>query len=201
MKERGFTLVEMLVALSIFAVIASIGVGLLRASISTQDAVQDRLSAMGAVNRLRAVMASDLAQAALRPARGPGGEQLAAFAGDGAALELVHRGGALLGDSTRPAVQRVSYRLVDGEWRRASAAYVDGSEPGEGDALARDITSVAIGYRDASGAWRSRWSSETERRLPMAIEISFMRRQRAPLVMRFAVAPVLLPPPPAAKAP
>ena len=41
--QRGFTLVEMLVALSLFAAIAAMGVGLLRSSIDTQDAVQERL--------------------------------------------------------------------------------------------------------------------------------------------------------------
>ena len=46
MKDgRGFTLIEMLVALSLFAAIAAIGVGLLRSSVDTQDAVQTRLKA------------------------------------------------------------------------------------------------------------------------------------------------------------
>src|SRR3546814_13454258 len=37
---NGFTLVEMLIALSIFAAIAAMGVSLLRSSVDTQDAVQ-----------------------------------------------------------------------------------------------------------------------------------------------------------------
>ncbi len=45
--QAGFTLVEMLVALSIFAAIAAMGVTLLRSSIDTQDAVQGRLKTMG----------------------------------------------------------------------------------------------------------------------------------------------------------
>ena len=120
-SERGFTLVEMLVALSIFAVIASIGVGLLRASVSTQGAVQDRLGAMGAVNRLRSVMAGDLAQAALRPVRGPDGTALPAFRGEGQGFAFVHRGRVAIDADAVPAVQRVEYRLTNGEWRRASA--------------------------------------------------------------------------------
>ncbi|KAB2855935.1 MAG: type II secretion system protein, partial [Sphingopyxis terrae] len=40
--QHGFTLVEMLVALSLFAAIAAMGVSLLRSSVDTQEAVQTR---------------------------------------------------------------------------------------------------------------------------------------------------------------
>lgn len=201
MKERGFTLVEMLVALSIFAVIASIGVGLLRASIGTQDAVQDRLSAMAAINRLRAVMASDLSQAALRPVRDENGASVAAFRSDAQGFALVHRGAAMLGDGSGPAVQRVEYRLVNNQWQRASAARVDGAPLGEGDALAREVQGAALRYRDRRGEWRSDWNSDQQAGLPAAVELSLTRNGRAPLVLLFAVGPALASPQPAAPAP
>lgn len=201
MKQRGFTLVEMLVALSIFAVIASIGVGLLRASINTQGAVQDRLGAMGAVNRLRSVMANDLAQAALRRARGPDGSTLSAFQGDAQGFAFVHRGRSAVDADGVPAVQRVEYRLTNGEWRRASAVRVDGVALAEGDALARDVTNVALRYRDARGVWQPSWTSEAEQRLPTAVELSLIRGNRAPLLLRFQTGPVLSPPPPAEPGP
>jgi general secretion pathway protein J len=193
MRERGFTLVEMLVALSIFALIASIGVGLLRASVDTQGAVQDRLGAMGAVNRLRAVMANDLAQAALRPGRGPDGSTVPAFRGDAQGFAFVHRGRSAIDADGIPAVQRVEYRLTDGEWRRASAARVDGVAAGEGDALARDVTAVTLRYRDVRGAWQPVWSSDPEQILPAAVEFSLVRGSRAPLVLQFQTGPVLVP--------
>lgn len=194
--ERGFTLVEMLVALSIFAVIASIGVGLLRASVDTQGAVQDRLGAMGAVNRLRAIMANDLAQAALRPARGPDGSAVPAFRGDAQGFAFVHRGRSAIDADAIPAVQRVEYRLVGGEWRRASAVRADGIAVDEGDALAREVSNVTLRYRDARGAWRPLWTSQPEQPLPTAIEMSLVRGSRAPLLLRFQTGPVLLPPSP-----
>ncbi len=195
-NERGFTLVEMLVALSIFAVIASIGVGLLRASVNTQGAVQDRLGAMGAVNRLRSIMANDLAQAALRPARGPDGAMLPAFRGDAQGYAFVHRGRGAVDADGIPAVQRVEYRLTAGEWRRASALRTDGMALGEGDALAREVGMVTVRYRDARGEWQPSWDSDEQQRLPVAVEVALTRGNRAPLLMRFQTGPVLPPPAP-----
>ena len=194
--ERGFTLVEMLVALSIFAAIASIGVGLLRASVNTQGAVQDRLGAMGAVNRLRAIMANDLAQVALRPARGPDGSAVPAFRGDGQGFAFVHRGRVAIDADGTAAVQRIEYRLANSEWRRASAVRTDGAVLDAGDALAREVTNVTLRYRDARGVWQPNWSSDRDQRLPVAVELSLVRGTRAPLVLRFQTGPVLLPPPP-----
>src|SRR3546814_17549889 len=79
----------MLIALSIFAAIAAMGVSLLRSSVDTQDAVQARLKAMGGINRLRAVMANDLAQALPRSPRGPSGEAGPAFLGSSTGFAFV----------------------------------------------------------------------------------------------------------------
>ena len=46
MRNNGFTLVEMLVALGIFALLAGAGVGLLRSSLDVQSSVDTRLTAM-----------------------------------------------------------------------------------------------------------------------------------------------------------
>ena len=94
------------------------------------------------------------------------------------------------------AVQRVRWALADGEWRRATAPMPDGMALGDGDALAREVTAVMLRYRDARGAWRDNWSSDVERSLPAAVELSLTRGSRAPLVMQFQTGPVLLPPAP-----
>ena len=193
--QRGFTLVEMLVALSIFAAIAAMGVGLLRSSVDTQDAVQGRLKAMGGINRLRAVMANDLAQALPRATRGPSGEAVPAFVGSATGFAFVHGGASALDAGPRPAVERVGYALVGGEWRRATQPMLDGTALGDGDRLAGEVTGAAIRYRDAAGNWSETWNSGLADRLPRALELRLTRTGRAPLVLLFLTAPTPPPPP------
>lgn len=192
--ERGFTLVEMLVALSLFAAIAAMGVGLLRSSVDTQDAVQDRLKAMSGVNRVRALMANDLAQALPRPTRGPSGEAIPAFAGSETGFALVHGGAGSLEAGARPNVERVAYAFTGGEWRRAVQPMLDGTSLSDGDRLVGEVTGVAVRYRDDQGQWLGSWNSEPGDRLPRAVEVRLTRRGGAPLTMLFLTAPA--PPPP-----
>ncbi|UKK83968.1 type II secretion system minor pseudopilin GspJ [Sphingopyxis sp. BSN-002] len=192
--DRGFTLVEMLVALSIFAVIAAMGVSLLRSSVDTQDAVQARLKGMSGMNRLRAVMANDLAQAVQRSTRGQAGEPVPAFVGSANGFAFVHAGAASLDGSPRPNVERVGYALTGGEWRRATQPMLDGSALSDGDRLIGDVTAIAVRYRDAQGNWTQSWNSDPVDRLPRAVEVRLTRAGRAPLTMLFLTGPTLPPP-------
>ncbi|MBB6427301.1 type II secretion system minor pseudopilin GspJ [Sphingopyxis sp. JAI128] len=193
--QRGFTLVEMLVALSIFAAIAAMGVTLLRSSVDTQDAVQERLKAMAGINRLRAVMANDLAQAVQRPTRGPAGEAIPAFAGSSTGFAFVHGGAASLDGGPRANVERVGYALVGGEWRRATQPMLDGTSLGDGDRLVGDVRGIAVRYRNENGNWSDSWTSDPGDRLPRAVEVRLTRTGREALTMLFLTAPTLPPPP------
>lgn len=191
--ERGFTLVEMLVSLSIFAAIAAMGVGLLRSSVDTQDAVQQRLKGMSGLNRVRAVMANDLAQAVQRPTRGPSGEAVPAFLGSSSGFAFVHAGAPSDG-SARPDIERVGYALVGGEWRRATQPMLDGTALSDGDRLVDAVANVAVRYRDERGDWSESWTSDPGDRLPRAVEVRLTRTGRAPLTMLFLTAPAVPPP-------
>jgi general secretion pathway protein J len=197
-RERGFTLIEMLVSLSLFAAIAAIGVGLLRSSVDTQDAVQTRLKAMSGINRLRAVMANDLAQSLPRPTRGPSGEAVPAFSGSATGFAFVHGGASAIDGAPRPHIERVGYALVGDEWRRAAQPMLDGTAMGDGDRLIDAVSAVQIRYRDDKGVWGDGWTSEPGDRLPRAVEVQLTRTGRPPLVMLFLTAPT---PPPMAEVP
>ena len=92
MNQRGFTLVEMLVALLIFGMIAAAGVGLLRFSVDAQAATRTRLDALASERRVETLIASDAAQAVPRVTRNEAGDPVQAFEGDASGFTLVRSG-------------------------------------------------------------------------------------------------------------
>lgn len=193
--QAGFTLVEMLLALTIFALLAAAGVGILRSSVDTQSAVDRRLGEVGVVGRLQAMLASDLGQAALRPTRGPGGER-PAFIGEGSRMQLVRAGWHNLDGEPRSSLQRVEWRLDQGGLARVGHSQLDGGEGGEPAVLARFIDQVTFRYRGSAGDWASVWRATAEEPLPAAVEMSIEVRGKPPLLFVVALPPRGSEPPP-----
>ena len=80
--ESGFTLIEMMVALVIFAMIAAAGVALLSFSIRAQASTAAQLDEVAGLRRSSVLLANDLAQSLPRVARGGDGAVLRAFTGN-----------------------------------------------------------------------------------------------------------------------
>lgn len=173
--ERGFTLVEMIVALLIFAILAGAGVTLLRAAVNTQEAVGEALADLGAAARLRALLSADLAQAVVRPIDGaPAG-----FAGTGSELRLVRTFEPAERVAGSSGLQAIRWQVQGGNLVRQSITPT-GSPTGPAAILARDVAAVSLRYRAADGGWRSLWAPlVTEAPLPRAVELRLQRRGEA----------------------
>jgi general secretion pathway protein J len=174
--EHGFTLVELLVSLFIFAMLAAAGVALLRFSVRAQDVAEARLSDVAALRRAGALIAADLAQAAPRPARDEAGTQHPAFLGGaggetGPALAFVRRGWENVDEAPRPSLQKVEYRLAGGRLERRTWALVDGAAPASNIPLLDGVRRIALRYRDREGRWRDRWDPTRATDLPRAVEL------------------------------
>ncbi|GAA4770023.1 hypothetical protein GCM10023219_15600 [Stakelama sediminis] len=180
-SQRGFTLVEMLVALVVFALLASAGVGLLRASVDTQSAVAQRLSERKGVERLRLMFTTDLGQAVDRPTRDARGANEPAFAGDQGGFMLVRGGWSNVGDAPRSDMQRVYWRFDGDHVTRAGQVTLDGSQPRPPIALA-DAASATMRYRGADGVWYPTWPVQGQI-LPVAVELTMQAQGQAPLTI------------------
>ncbi len=190
--EHGFTLIEMLVALTIFALIAAAGVMLLRASVDTQMAVAQRLSGESGMNRLRALLGADLASAQPRPWRDDSGRAMPAFIGGANQIQFVEAADAGPGHS---GLKRVRYALANGAIVRTSPLHVDGGAEGPPAALLNGVTAAHWRFRSVDGAWSEGWAADMPERLPRAVELTIERRGGPPVTLAFLVAPDGLPPP------
>lgn len=92
--EGGFTLIELMISLGLFALIAVAGVSLVDSIIGIQSRTQARLDRLDTLERAMVVVASDLDQVAAGPITG-GGDRLsfrrAAPAFGGPAIEIRYR--------------------------------------------------------------------------------------------------------------
>lgn len=184
--NAGFTLIEMLVALAIFAMVSAAGVMLLRASIATQASVSSRLSEGGGFNRLRAMLGRELATAQSRPSRDQQGSLRPAFSGTPAGFAFVH---ASAGDDSGAGLARVAYALEGGALVRRSTTALDGAADGDPATILRNVTTLACRYRGVDGSWNDSWTADDAARLPRMVELTVQRNVGAPLTMRFLVAP------------
>lgn len=198
---RGFTLVEMLIALLIFSLIASASVAMLSFSVRAQAAVTGKLDDVAALNRLSGALSADLAQAVNRPTRDAGGRRLPALvtgvqAGDGVLVQLVRRGWTNLDDAARPSEQKLAYRLVEGRLERLAYPLLDGAGPLAPAVLLREVGAAAVRFR-VNGAWTDQWIELPGQALPQAAELTITRTGGTQFRLLFLVGTgYRVPPPP-----
>ncbi len=192
--DVGFTLVEMLVALLIFAMISAAGVMILTIGVRTQDAAAAKLDDVAAVRRMSTLLANDLAQIVPRTARATDGAVLRAFTGndgqsDPLVLGYVRSGWSNPDGAPRAGLQRVDVTLRDGRLERRGFAALDGSDAATPLLLADNVTGLAMRYRDEKGNWRPRWDNAIVASLPAAVEMTVTRRGAPPLTLAFIAGP------------
>jgi general secretion pathway protein J len=174
-SERGFTLVEMLVAILIFGVIAAAGVAVMRSTIDSQAIVRAQVDRHGEFQRLRAVLKADLAQAAPRRTRSTEGlAQSAPFTGGdpatgGPLIALVRRGWENPDGAPRASMQYVEYRLEGRRLERRVRPYLDGAALGEAQVLSEGVEAAHVAF-----LFREQWSpawNEASGALPDAVRL------------------------------
>ena len=188
MKRNGFTLVEMLVSLGIFALLAAAGVGVLRSSIDVQSSVDGRLTALSGIARLNALLSSDLGQAVDRPSRAPSGQR-PAFVGDRNSMQFVSGGRPNLDGDARSDLQRIEWRSENGTFNRIGFSSLDGSDEGLTSSLVRDVRRATFRYRLLDGSWSSAFTSTKQQMLPAAVELTMVTTADTPVVMVFGLPP------------
>ena len=176
MKSRaGFTLVEVMVSLMIFAMLAGAGAVVLSGAIDNRFAVKAASDRVGDLQRMRGLLRADLGQATARRSRGPTGrptpQPIVGAAAPGDPILVLNRAGwSNPGEQARPSLQRVEYRLVEDRLERRASSHLDGARPGPPQVLCRGVSEVTVDFvRDGEAA--PAFISSIDRPLPDAVRI------------------------------
>ena len=174
-RRAGFTLVEVLVSLMIFAMLAAAGAAVLGAAVDNRFAVKAASDRVGDLQRMRGLLRADLGQATARRSRGPTGRPLpqpliGPAAPGGPILVLTRAGWSNPGEQARPSLQRVEYRLVEDRLERRVSGHLDGARPGPPQVLYRGVRNATVVFvRDGEAA--PAFISTIDRPLPDAVRI------------------------------
>lgn len=175
MKDGGFTLVEMLMALAALALLAGGALAVASASTASHDSIRARQDATHELMRLRAALKADTTQAAgRRPRDINGAKDQAALSdghGNGVFLTLVRRGWDNPLEQGRSSLQYVEYRLNKGRIERLWRRHVDGSPLQAPQVLVSGVSSVSVSFLDRD-QWLEAWAGSPLRPLPRAIRFN-----------------------------
>lgn len=180
---NGFTLVEMLVALTLFGFLAMAITFLSGNATRTFVFTESALAQVEALQRMRTLLTADLSQAAARPSLAADGGQLPAFTLLPDGFVLVRRGV----HGQVPAIQKIAWGYDGRNWLRQSFPAIDGAAPGPATVLAHNISGVQLRVIGKHG-WTNEWRPDRPHELPRALELILYRADGLPVVMRFLVA-------------
>jgi general secretion pathway protein J len=190
-NRSGFTLVEVLISLLIFAMLAAAGAAVLGVTIDNRFAVKAQSDRVGDLQRMRSLLRADLGQATGRRARGATGRpapqaMVGPMTPADPILSLTRAGWTNPGEQARPSLQRVEYRLVDDRLERRIAGQLDGARPGPPQILYRGVRDLTVAFI-VDGQAAPAYTSTLDRPLPDAVRITMTLDGYGPVEQLFLV--------------
>lgn len=166
--ERGFSLLEVLVALVVVALFAVAGYRALDAVIEAESRARGELAHWQGLTRAWARMAGDLG-AAVATGTSPDGRAAQFFAARRESGEAGFALGRLAGGEAAGGVLHVRYRYAAGRLHR-DVREAGSLEGGSSVVLVEGLARAGFRYMDAAGAWRADWPG-VPGELPRAVEV------------------------------
>ena len=189
-RGRGFTLIELMVALFIAALMFAMGYGALSQGLKNHETLKDQQARLLALQTAVRLLEQDFLHLTPRPVRQAVGDEPAQPAlqsgtpGTQPIVSLTRGGWANLVGAQRTGLQRVAYLVEDGTLKREYWNVLDPTLASTTvkRELLKHVKTLGIRYMDANRQWQEQWppptvagviAQETSLRLrPIAVEIT-----------------------------
>jgi general secretion pathway protein J len=165
---RAFTLIEVLVALAIFAILAALAYGALGQTLASAELLNDRMDRLQALQRTMRVLSEDFLQLSPRPVRDELGDNPRAALDTGFqtgfAIELTHGGWSNPLVLPRGTLQRTAYRIEENELIRYHWRVLDRTFSNEpiGVTLLDGVESILFRFLQVNGEWTEQWPTNNQ---------------------------------------
>ena len=159
-SQNGFTLMEILVALFIFAIVGMISAQLLSRTLDAYEVLEDRGDRLAQIHRAMFVVQRDMLQYQDRAVRTASGDSFPALMiGDEGSLEMTRGGWRNPLQRPRSDLQRVAYRLQGDDLVRAYWPVLDrlGGEEPLTQTILKDVGDLEFFVIDEQGDEHKTW--------------------------------------------
>ncbi len=185
--HKGFSLVELLVALAVFSVMAALAYGGLNSIARTRGELSRQEDEFRDLTRAVAALDRDLREAVARRVFGNSGQVLPAFTGNAGGLEFTRMGFANPQAEPRANLERVLYELDAQALKRGSYPVLDRTPSTTPliTTLRNDVTGFRLRYLDAQNRWFDAWpppQTTDVTLLPRAVEWHLQTRDYGEIV-------------------
>lgn len=178
--QNGFSLLELLVSLSVFALIAAIAYGGLNSILTMHEHTQQDNKRLAALQISFHRLAEDIAQFIPRTIQNQYGDRLPALEGDEQSLAFTRAGWANSRAQQRSQLQRVHYYVDERQLWRSHWLHLDragDAEPRE-IPLLQQVEALEIRYLDHNNKWHSTWGKNNHNVLnPIPLQLKAIEIQ------------------------
>jgi general secretion pathway protein J len=200
-KIRAFTLIEVLVSLAIFAILAGLAYGALSQTLDSAELLNDRMDRLQAIQRTIRLLSEDLQQLSPRPIRDELGEGIGPALNtdfqSGFALELTHGGWSNPIVLPRGTLQRSAYRIEEDELIRYHWMVLDRTLANVpvSVVLLDGVESILFRFLQSNDEWTEQWPPSNRpgalgaRQRPRAVEIILTLAGEGEITRLLEVAP------------
>jgi len=178
---RGVTLLELLVAIAIFSILASMAYGGLAVVLNNNDHLERVSQRLSSLQTTFVFLQRDIEQAVYRPIRNETSETLPALyssENENLLLELTRTGWLNPLEQKRSELQRVSYHIKEGNFYRGYWTSLDRNVNAKKHEtiMFSDFKTIQIRFLDNKNTWHLVWppfeKDDPNDQLPVAIEIT-----------------------------